>query len=323
MAPITEEEFRLRLSKQTKGSIALIGPYRGYTSHKTQFRCERQSCCHTWTIQPVRLTSAIKPTGCPACAPSGFDINKPAWLYLMGKPDEQQFGITNDLGGRIQFHERRGFLLLNVIGPGPGSNFLTKESELKLWLKEAIGLHIPGKTENWPTRKLFVESLAELFVRAKVSPPELSDEKPEMQVEFQEQLSEVPAQWKGLPRTKWDALESNSSVFFDGLRCRHGHLSPRFASGPCVECLRLSQLKILERKRADRRARIQTTNDSRVCPECKESFFVVPEMHIDKIYCSRKCAGAQSKRNYVASDPERRRKQSRSSARRRYHERKR
>lgn len=318
VARVTEAEFRRRLRRQHRGRIKLIGPYRGY-GNKTQFMCENHRCGHTWSIQPVRLTSS-KPTGCPACAESGFDINKPAWLYLMGKPDEQQFGITNDLGGRLQKHEREGFLLLDSIGPAPGIIVQAKEAELKLWLKACIGLHVPGRKENWPVSKATFRNLTELFSAAKLSSIALSEQSSEKRVDVQDGLPDVPEEWKLLPRSKLEARTSNSSKFFDGLRCRRGHLSPRFASGSCVECSRLSQLKIGERKKAERRERILAANETRTCPECGTPFMVVPEMHIDKIYCSRNCAGAQSKRNYIAQDPERRREQSRRSAVKRYHE---
>ncbi len=320
VARVTEAEFLRRLSQQTSGGISLIGAYRGYT-RRAQFRCNRDGCRHVWSIQPCRLTSA-KPTGCPACAEFGFDVNKTAWLYLMSKPGEQQFGITNDLAGRIQLHERDGFQLLDVIGPALGLSVLGKERELKLWLKSSIGLHIQGKKENWPTTQASFGSLAELFAAAEISPLTPDVDQIEVSTSFEEPLQDIPATWNALPKTKLEALMAGSARFFDGSRCRHGHLSPRFTSGPCVECLRLSQLRIGERKKAERRESIQNASQSRICPECMNSFLLTHEMRIDKIYCSNKCASAQSKRNYVSSDPERRREQSRKSARKRYQERK-
>ncbi|WP_201295886.1 hypothetical protein [Cyanobium sp. Copco_Reservoir_LC18] len=320
VARVTKEEFLRRLSHKTAGGISLIGPYRGYT-HRAEFCCNRDGCGYVWSISPNRLTST-KPTGCPACAEFGFDVNKPAWLYLMAKPGEQQFGITNDLAGRIQFHERDGFQLLDAIGPTAGLSVLDKERELKLWLKTSIGLLIQGKKENWPTTYASFESLAELFAAACILPLIPTEEQQADSSVADYPQIDVPAIWKELPKTKLEALKAGSSRFFDGSRCRHGHLSPRFTSGPCVECLRLSQLRINERKKAQRRESILNSIPARICPECNKSFSLTPEMRIDKIYCSDKCASAQSKRNYVASDPERRREQSRNSARKRYHERK-
>ena len=69
-----------------------------------------------------------------------------------------------------------------------------------------------------------------------------------------------------------------------------------------------------------RKKRIIEANERRTCPECGTEFLITPEDHSDKTYCSRNCASAESKRNYVAADPERRREQSARSAIKRYHE---
>lgn len=320
VARVTQEVFLRRLNQQTSGGISLVGPYRGYT-HRTQFRCNREGCGHVWSISPNRLTSA-KPTGCPACAEFGFDVNKPAWIYLMSKPGQQQFGITNDLAGRVQTHERDGFQLLDSIGPAPGHAVLAKERQLKDWLRNSIGLHIPGKKENWPTTHISFNGLCDLFAAASVNPlqPFTTEEIPTAAAS--DHILDAPAAWLMLPRTKLEALQLGSARFFDGLRCRHGHLSPRFTSGPCVQCLRLSELRRSERKKAERREAMTSGSQVRVCPECNSQFLLTLDMRRDKIYCSKKCAGAMSKRNYVASDLDRRREQNRRSARKRYHERK-
>ena len=70
----------------------------------------------------------------------------------------------------------------------------------------------------------------------------------------------------------------------------------------------------------ERAQRIIDANEERTCPECGTKFPMTPDDRQDKIFCSKACAGAESKRNYVAADPERRRKQSAQSAMRVYNE---
>ena len=68
------------------------------------------------------------------------------------------------------------------------------------------------------------------------------------------------------------------------------------------------------KSKAARSELITAANEKRTCPECGEEFLMTPEDRQDKVYCSRKCASAESKRNYVDADPERRRQQSAKSA---------
>ena len=83
----------------------------------------------------------------------------------MGRPGEQQFGITNDKQTRIKKHERNGWVLIEIVGPAFGQRVLTTETILKKWLKNEIGL-MEGTTENWSTTSMEVQSLAELKARS-------------------------------------------------------------------------------------------------------------------------------------------------------------
>ncbi len=163
VARVTEEEFKERLLEVSKGSVQIDSDYHGY-GHKTWFKCLKTSCGHRWEIQPVRLTSA-SPTGCPACTPSGFNPDKPAWFYLMHKSHEQQIGISNNPIQRLSTHYRDGWSLIEVRGPGYGGNVLHFERCIKKWLREEIGL-VEGKLENWSTIDLQVSSIAELAKRS-------------------------------------------------------------------------------------------------------------------------------------------------------------
>jgi len=103
--------------------------------------------------------------GCPFCAEYGFDPSKDAWFYLMQRPGEQQFGITNELDVRMKTHERNGWVLLEYTEPSPGQKVLDTEKAFKQWLKKEIGL-VKGTTENWSTTSMEVKSLAELKARS-------------------------------------------------------------------------------------------------------------------------------------------------------------
>ena len=164
VARVTEEEFKRRLLNVSNGSIRLDDKYHGY-GNKTWFRCLRNDCGFRWEIQPVRLTSS-SPTGCPACTPTGFNPEKPAWFYLMHKSGEQQVGITNHPIQRISKHRRDGWSLLDIRGPGNGSNVMHYEKCIKIWLRNEIGL-IKGKLENWSTINLEVSNIKDLAEASK------------------------------------------------------------------------------------------------------------------------------------------------------------
>ena len=63
-------------------------------------------------------------------------------------------------------------------------------------------------------------------------------------------------------------------------------------------------MKINERAKDIRARRIIKANKYRECPECKKVFPITPEMRKDKIFCSKICAGAESKRLYIKNNPE-------------------
>lgn len=135
------------------------------TNKKVTWRC--RDCRVTWMTTGA---SRFAGRGCPSCAPSGYDISKPAYLYLMNKPGEQQFGITGDMSTRMRTHKRSGWTLVDSIGPIDGAVALRLESELKRWIKAKIGV-IEGTRENWQVSLLEVASLAELFKFAGIEPP--------------------------------------------------------------------------------------------------------------------------------------------------------
>ena len=126
------------------------------THKKMRWKCKEG---HTWNATIASRTS--NGVGCPNCAEHGYNPNKPAWFYLMGKPDLQQFGITNFLLDRMNCHRRFGWEQVESTGPHDGEEVFKTEQKLKIWLRKEIGL-VEGTTENWYTSKMEVHSLAEL-----------------------------------------------------------------------------------------------------------------------------------------------------------------
>ena len=123
---------------------------------KKNWICEKG---HKWkTTVALRYNVG---TGCPECADYGFNKGKPSWFYLMERPGEQQFGITNDIKERMTHHRHDGWTEMEIVGPYPGEEVLNLETRLRRWLASNIGT-MPGTKENWSTVKLEVRSLTEL-----------------------------------------------------------------------------------------------------------------------------------------------------------------
>ena len=141
-------------AKQANGwdpSTVLAG-----STKRKPWKCEKG---HTWKVSPAQRINYK--TGCPDCAETGFNPGKPAWFYLLQRPGEQQFGITNVLSERLKTHARDNWEVVETTGPHPGERVQATEDELKKWIKQKVGL-IPHKQENWYTSKMEVHSLLEL-----------------------------------------------------------------------------------------------------------------------------------------------------------------
>lgn len=119
------------------------------------------SCGHVFRASIYNRTKKIDPTGCPECCKGGYKTSQEGWLYLLAKPDQHKIGITNNLSKRIKTHEKRGWAILDCIGPREGLLIYEMEYKLKLWLKESNAL-VSGSREAWHTSFLSVSSLTEL-----------------------------------------------------------------------------------------------------------------------------------------------------------------
>ncbi len=125
---------------------------------------------HVWKAQ---LKSRVDGNGCPSCAVSGFDPNKPSFLYLIDHfdLDMYQIGITNFPDDRLGKHERSGWEVLELRGPMDGH--LTRQLEKSCLhalekrgaiLGHKIGIDkFDGYSEAWTKSSLNVTSIKQIL----------------------------------------------------------------------------------------------------------------------------------------------------------------
>lgn len=131
-------ELAAQLVDQSLGSVLTAR-----SGRKVRWRCEAG---HEWN---ATVTHRANGRGCPTCAKTGFDVNAPAWVYLLGRPSERNVGITGDVRTRLARHAQDGWpTVLDVAGPFRGSEALAWETDVKRWLRRNVGT-LPGTTECW------------------------------------------------------------------------------------------------------------------------------------------------------------------------------
>ena len=125
---------------------------------------------HHWTT-PVKERSVGR--GCPSCANSGFDPNKPGFLYFIDHFDLDMFqiGITNSPDNRLNNHGRHGWEVIELRGPMDGQ--LTRQLETNclhaLEKRGAILGHkagiekFDGYSEAWTKASLNVTSIKQIL----------------------------------------------------------------------------------------------------------------------------------------------------------------
>jgi plastocyanin len=124
-------------------------------------QCKKNWICPKGHKYSSTINNRTSGKGCPYCAEYGFNPVKPAWIYLMSRANEQQFGITNDLATRLKTHQRNGWDLMEEAGPFDGKEVYDLELVLKKWLRKEIGA-IPGTKENWIISTMEIKSLRQL-----------------------------------------------------------------------------------------------------------------------------------------------------------------
>jgi len=147
------------------------------SNKKLKWKCSKG---HRWSATVSSRTHKTDPRGCPVCADYGFSPEKPAWLYLMERHGEQQFGITNVPQTRMRTHKRNRWKSLDWHGPALGTIVFQRERQLKQWLKKTHGT-ITGTTENWSTDKYFPKTLRKLCCDAGVDLTEIPRDESLMQ----------------------------------------------------------------------------------------------------------------------------------------------
>ena len=126
-----------------------------------------------------------------------------------------------------------------------------------------------------------------------------------------EELKDLfPFEWNDLPTTRKAAQEGKpySATYFNATYCEHNHLDRQYThTGRCVACALIDQRKKDKYIKETRANEIIEKNEFRICPECSSSFLMLPSFQQDKKFCSKKCSGAESKRNWAIENPEKKR----------------
>ncbi len=138
-----------------------------HTNKKYQWQCDLG---HSWK---ANVNSRSYGVGCPTCARTGFDPNKPGFLYFIDHFDLEMFqiGITNFPSDRLGEHNRRGWEVMELRGPMNGH--LTQKLETDclhaLEKRGAILGHkagiekFDGYSEAWTKESLKVTSIKQLL----------------------------------------------------------------------------------------------------------------------------------------------------------------
>lgn len=124
-------------------------------------------CGNVFNTSPNNRTNPSNGTGCPACAPNGYNPNKDGWLYLVMRQEERKIGITNVPNSRLTTHKRNGWILLEKVGPINGSVTLKIESHIKRWLRDEK-MVLPSTYENWMADRFDATSIYEVAAAAGV-----------------------------------------------------------------------------------------------------------------------------------------------------------
>jgi hypothetical protein len=135
---------------------------------RREWRCTN-TVEHVWAARVADRT--MHESGCPYCTSKGFNAGLPAFMYLISRHGEQQFGITSQPENRLGAHAIVGWTtVLDVQGPRAGDTVREAERLVKKWLRVNVGV-LPRNTEAWSTANLEVTNLRQLLSGADVLYP--------------------------------------------------------------------------------------------------------------------------------------------------------
>ena len=103
---------------------------------------------HIW--ESMVATRAHLNRGCPTCSKTGFDPNKPGWLYLLQHElwGMLQIGISNVPQSRLQTHKKNGWEVLDLRGPMDGHDTYRWEQDILSYLIMANAEFVAGETQG-------------------------------------------------------------------------------------------------------------------------------------------------------------------------------
>lgn len=162
--PLSLEVLQKELDEASR-PIIVEGPY---VSAHNKVGCTCVACGNKWRSTPNNLRQG---RGCPSCARTGFDPNKPGMLYYLRIQDDNntywKIGITNlSLKQRFRPKDREKITVLNTIYFQHGLTAYTCEQNiLKLYKDYKVGnidiLHA-GNTELFRKDVLQMDHLREM-----------------------------------------------------------------------------------------------------------------------------------------------------------------
>jgi len=141
-------------------------------------------CGHTDPRSPgFRLKNGYGPKSkCTGCRPnpSGFNKSMPGFFYLLRRPGQIQFGISNRIEKRLANHRKNGWELIEAVGSIFGNQILDLERLVKEFLnfkgiprgKKAFREKFDGWTESFQTVDLDCSSIVDLLTKLGITPPD-------------------------------------------------------------------------------------------------------------------------------------------------------
>lgn len=125
---------------------------------------------HKWKTDVIVRTRG---SGCPTCAPTGYDPNSTSYLYFLEHPNWEmlQIGITNDIDTRMYAHGLLGWHCVEYRGPMDAQVCREWETAILRMLKakgadlsnESIAGKFDGYSEAWSKSTFEMKSIKELM----------------------------------------------------------------------------------------------------------------------------------------------------------------